>query len=586
MATEELVTEQFQFLGIDVQQEVVSKCVSLCEEYDVDAETLIETWMAFSLNHMNGASPTIENLESLARKEFSKRTAIRSNAPAKEASYSSTGTGLTVYGAPVSSQPDNEVLSNYMSPTLKRVKVEKEPAQTNHVELRPVSYSPNIDHSAKYASRTNPGSVVHSFGDEQLLQLISQPTVHSDILHVSVVQMPNDDGVLYTKSMFGFELLHEKATTFDNHISYLSRCIMKKAGIQEVSSVKHKTQTEVAVAGRIECDADARLNPKCVMLQGTWDESLSQAVSVDLDNLKHYSLFPGQVVVMKGINPRGDKFITQEVFCDAALSIPDHRVDMMNCLEGTLSMLIVAGPYTTSDNLNYEPMKDLVTHITTHKPHVVIMTGPFMDCEHSKVKDFTMAETFKSFFDKLVDSLGELNNSCPFTKIYIVSSLKDAFHVNIYPTPAYSSRRKHANVSFLPDPCTLNVSGIVVGVTSTDVLMHISQEEISLGMGGDRMSRVASHLLQQQSYYPLCVWGGSNAAPVDAALWAAHAQLPTTPHLLVLPSNLRYFVKEVNGCVVVNPEHLTKGTGGGTFARVLVSAQKETKKICAQILRI
>ena len=37
------------------------------------------------------------------------------------------------------------------------------------------------------------------------------------------------------------------------------------------------------VAGRIECDADARLNSKSVILQGTWEESLSQAVPVDLD---------------------------------------------------------------------------------------------------------------------------------------------------------------------------------------------------------------------------------------------------------------------------------------------------------------
>lgn len=46
---------------------------------------------------------------------------------------------------------------------------------------------------------------------------------------------------------------------------------------------KYVLQAEVAVAGRIECDADARLNPKSVVLQGTWEQSLSQAVPVDLD---------------------------------------------------------------------------------------------------------------------------------------------------------------------------------------------------------------------------------------------------------------------------------------------------------------
>lgn len=44
---------------------------------------------------------------------------------------------------------------------------------------------------------------------------------------------------------FGFELLHEKAGIFDNHIRYLSQCIMKKAGITETTSVRHKSQVRV-----------------------------------------------------------------------------------------------------------------------------------------------------------------------------------------------------------------------------------------------------------------------------------------------------------------------------------------------------
>lgn len=76
-----------------------------------------------------------------------------------------------------------------------------------------------------------------------------------------------------------------------------------------------------------------------------------------------------------------------------------------------MSLVIAAGPYTTSDNMAYEPLKDLITYISTYKPHIVIMTGPFLDSDHMKIKDNTMAETYKSFFDKLVDSLGDLINS-------------------------------------------------------------------------------------------------------------------------------------------------------------------------------
>lgn len=37
---------------------------------------------------------------------------------------------------------------------------------------------------------------------------------------------------------------------------------------------------------------------------------------------------------MRGFNPRGDKFVAQEVFCDGSLPLPDHNADKTNALEG------------------------------------------------------------------------------------------------------------------------------------------------------------------------------------------------------------------------------------------------------------
>lgn len=74
-------------------------------------------------------------------------------------------------------------------------------------------------------------------------------------------------------------------------------------------------------------------------------------------------------------------------------------------------MVVAAGPYTTSNNMTYEPLKDFITYIGTHKPHIAIMTGPFMDSDHAKVKDNTMAETYRSFFEKLLDSIAEISNT-------------------------------------------------------------------------------------------------------------------------------------------------------------------------------
>lgn len=51
-------------------------------------------------------------------------------------------------------------------------------------------------HSAKYASRTNAGTVVFSYGDEDV-----KPVDINNVLNLNVTQVPNDDNDTYSKAM-------------------------------------------------------------------------------------------------------------------------------------------------------------------------------------------------------------------------------------------------------------------------------------------------------------------------------------------------------------------------------------------------
>lgn len=68
-------------------------------------------------------------------------------------------------------------------------------------------------------------------------------------------------------------------------------------------------------------------------------------------------------------------------------------------------MLIASGPYTTSDNLDYDPLNELIAFIIKHKPHVAVLIGPFLDANHDSVQDNSIAETYKSYFEKLIDKI-------------------------------------------------------------------------------------------------------------------------------------------------------------------------------------
>ena len=106
----------------------------------------------------------------------------------------------------------------------------------------------------------------------------------------------------------------------------------------------------------------------------------------------------------------------------------------------------------------------------------------------------------------------------------------------------------------------------------------------------DRLARLTKHLLSQRSFYPSSP--PAEDVHVDYPHYEHYAMLPVFPHVLVTPSDLRYFLKDVNHCCCVNPGRLAKGQIGGSFAKLMVhpAMGNETKpvieRISAQIVRI
>lgn len=128
-----------------------------------------------------------------------------------------------------------------------------------------------------------------------------------------------------------------------------------------------------------------------------------------------------------------------------------------------------------------------------------------------------------------------------------------------------SPHRPRRRVHCLSNPCTFQINELVFGVTATDVLFHISMEETNANLlPGSRLRRMAQHLIQQQSYYPLFPPNKSvNLDLKHSEGW----KMPCRPDVLILPSRLSPFCSPVlESTVVLNPGQLTKGTTGGTYA--------------------
>ncbi|CAL1298476.1 unnamed protein product [Larinioides sclopetarius] len=107
----------------------------------------------------------------------------------------------------------------------------------------------------------------------------------------------------------------------------------------------------------------------------------------------------------------------------------------------------------------------------------------------------------------------------------------------------------------------------------------------------DRFGRLCKHLLTQKHFYPL--YPPNEEINVDFSHHELHAPLPVMPHVLIVPSDFRYFIKDINGCCCVNPERVTKHSSGGTFARLNITRMDANKYkgsitdcIQAQVLKI
>jgi DNA polymerase alpha subunit B len=380
------------------------------------------------------------------------------------------------------------------------------------------------------------------------------------------------------------------------------------------------SQDTVVCFGRVCCEAaEGKINKTSVMLEGGRMEG-GQRVKLVLSELGAYALFPGQFVVVEGINSSGGRMVVTKLCEGVPRPLPTspaaqlarvHHSAQPGCQGGApLKVMVGCGPFCCSDNLDYEPLRDLLHQATKGSQgpvDVLVLTGPFVDANHPAVAKGAVEMTAQDgaaetvdlatlFYYKVSSLLEALYDNDPGLglQIVLVPSLSDAHHDHVFPQPPLGDHVPGGVKSpFFPDeklfrldlpltssgpskrlhvvgnPSLLTINEVVVAVTSTDVLMQLGKEEVALRpVASNRIDRLVDHLLLQQSFYPLY------PAPADAPLdlrFNDKWRLPLSPDLLVTPSRLATFAKRLpNGTLALNPGQLAKGGAGGTYAVLTV----------------
>ncbi|XP_015121831.1 DNA polymerase alpha subunit B [Diachasma alloeum] len=576
MVKEEILTQYFDKLSYTVEdKQVLLKCLDLCDLYERDEATFVEEWVGYvaSKNYEpEDSNPSLETLTEFENSVLKKRRTIKTD---DEGPKSEMGM-LAASGSSKIFVDDEGILEMYgykpSTPSIKRLR-SPEHAEVINPENKvravessysPASYTAKAELPKRDVDTNISGKVIQQFGNYVETWNNESSNKIVKLTKTTHPYVPSDQTYM-------FDILSRRLENLENYCSDMGKRISDQWPIDNkemivTANVMERIQEPFRTFGRVKCE---RMGAGSFILQNWFvpeddekveDEDSSRkrkgccvSTSLNLSKLKQFSIFPGEIVVVEGINPGTETFIVREMKTIVGVQpTPPPNITQ------TMQIVVACGPFTQRDRLDFQPLMNLMQNVAETEPNLLVLVGPFVPQDNEDIKQAVVVNTLQEVFEEFVEKIMNfVKGSC--TQILLMSSSKDAHHDNVYPTPEYfiPQSLKSSNIHTISDPCMISVDGLSIGATSVDILKHLAGKEISHNMGGtDRVARLAEHVLQQACFYPL--YPPSKEINMDIELWEKYAHMKYRPHILLLPSSLKPFCKWSDDTFIINPGDMSK----------------------------
>ncbi|XP_034700051.1 DNA polymerase alpha subunit B [Vitis riparia] len=622
---EEEIMLEFKKIGFsfhkEEEEEVLKKCLTFCINYKLSPSDLVSSWEVYYLNRQLDESVVGNALMDgfLLHLQTEQKEAVIKEEPHLHI-YSSNDVDMIL------SDEHEEIKEDILgTPSDRSGRHHADPFDSaQRTNGNSSSYGKPSNHVTPFGKRTskfvvqltvnNPPSAENGKNenkfenvDDDIIRRV-QPSKRCSLLVHGSRPEPG--------CRFMYDRIEDRFNSLENRIKKHTTALVATGLYEEPTDPTVASQKSVFATGMICCDGEGRLNEKSILLQSSVQHSGGQRVRLDLSKLNQFSIFPGQVVGIEGHNPSGHCLIASKILDSIPVSAPTdvdlhpakkqardeefQSADLSHKL-AELSLMVAAGPFTTTDNLLFEPLTELLAYARRKMPQLLILLGPFVDSEHPEIRKGTVDRSFDEIFHleilrRLQDYVEYMGSAA---RVILVPSIRDANHDFVFPQPAFSIHPpdlKH-QITSLTNPGMFDANEVKVGCCTVDVIKQLSGEMISRnptdGSSRDRMTTIANHILSQRSFYPL--YPLAEGIPLDFSLAPEALEVSTIPDVLILPSDLASFVKvlslggrnegeELVKCICVNPGRLAKGEGGGHF--VELNYQGSPDKTSASVIRI
>ncbi|KAJ1958680.1 DNA-directed DNA polymerase alpha subunit pol12 [Dipsacomyces acuminosporus] len=606
-----------EFKGARLEPDAVAECQSVCQTFSLAADELFIRWQTFLINQHGGdisIQPTIDRIREvrgILQQERDRKAAQRRGGHAGQGTKLSRNKERTHYDKNsvesllqgIASSGHRDAMTTPQSS--KRIGLLKGNASTvrNRGMFSPMSpsvFAEPSPSSIRFSQRSNMGrteEVLHAELPALKLAEDREPLVIHDLQR----KAPGGDYASSDESgdeetaadkdggqdratqrmRYMFEKMGTRTESINRRIESMAVDVKAEYKIEALANPTYPHQEAVTAVGRIlninsgEGPSTTPLSGETVFLETSRRLGNGRRVPLDVRSTPSFSLFPGQIVAVEGKNLKGTEFAVSQL--RRLPSLPHPSVGEREGGVRPFSAAVASGPYTLSDNLEYEPLNDLVAHLVKEQPSAVFLLGPFVSESHPLLKegqtDLLPEEIFAS---KIAPHLARLREDLPpQSSVFLVPSTDELCYPFVsFPQPQFSRDFMSrvgipAGIQPLDNPAQVSVNGVVVGIANIDILFHLVKEEVSrLPALSDRLPRLAWHLVEQRHFYPL-----SPPPPDCAGILAScdsKLRMHAMPDILIVPSQLRHFVRAHENVVLVNPGHSSKGLAGGTFAKLYV----------------
>ncbi|KLO17265.1 DNA polymerase alpha, subunit B [Schizopora paradoxa] len=392
------------------------------------------------------------------------------------------------------------------------------------------------------------------------------------------------------RNRYMYETVGERGSVLDEHIEEIGDLLKQHYDIVDFGDPNSITEDDITVVGRICGEADAsavssssKLVEDTIFLEssrsmgsGSYRVALRFESNLKLRGIPQgsgsLSIFPGAIVALKGKNGGGTCFVVNEILAVNTQQPISHK---------SFSMTVACGPFTNDSDLEFKPFSSLMEKLSSLRPSVVLLQGPFVDANHPSIRKGDIDEPPSQIFaERVTKPLLSFLHASPNSLILLVPSISDILsnHPVLPQSELEIAALSDYRIKFLANPCRFSINDVTFAATSVDVLFHLRNQELMLrgqevdpspstkGTSHDPITNACRHLLQQRSFYPLFPVPADFSSEVN--LDVSHSEGlrlltdsgPHAPDVLLLSSKLKHFSKVIESTIAINPSFAVKGT--------------------------